>query len=56
MTDIRIVIVLAAAAVILTIAIAVLAVINPIAALGLSPVLIAIAAIIRAIRGGSDPK
>jgi ABC-type transport system involved in cytochrome bd biosynthesis fused ATPase/permease subunit len=51
MTDIRIIVVLAVAAVVLTGGIAVLAVINPVAALGLAPVLMAIAVIIRSIRG-----
>lgn len=52
MTDIRTVIVLAVAALLLVGGLVALALINPFAALGLSPVLVAVAAIIRAIRGG----
>jgi len=51
MRDLKVILVLSAVAVILAIGIGVLLVINPSAALGLGPVLAAIAVIIRAIAG-----
>jgi hypothetical protein len=51
MRDLKIVLVLAAVAVILAVGIGILIVINPVAGIGLGPVLAAIAVIIRAIGG-----